>query len=299
MSRIQEILSKAERDGNVRRTHAGDDRQPPPADRPAGAASHHAPRRVERRPEQEMRVVPEALREVASSGFDPLLVAANAPHSLAAEQYRTLRTRLVLLEEGRARRVLLVTSPAKGDGKSITAANLALTMAQEFNRRVVLVDADLRRPAVHGLFGIADQPGLVDVLGGSATLEDALVLLPDVHLAVLPAGLAPAQPAELLGSAGMRRTLEALRSRFDRVIVDVPPVIPLADVGVLAPQCDGVLLVVRAGVTPKPLIERALSAFDAERLLGVVLNESGGGEPEYGYAGYEATYSGPAPAGAR
>jgi len=131
------------------------------------------------------------------------------------------------------------------------------------------------------------------VLGGSASLEDALVLLPDVHLAVLPAGQPPAQPAELLGSVGMRRVLEALRSRFDRVIVDVPPVIPLADVGVLAVQCDGVLLVVRAGVTPKPLIERALGTFDAERLLGIVLNESGGGEPDYGYS-YEASYRGPA-----
>jgi capsular exopolysaccharide synthesis family protein len=189
---------------------------------------------------------------------------------------------------------LLVTSPATGDGKSITAANFALTMAQEFNRRVVLLDADLRRPTVHALFGIPDQPGLVDVLAGTASLDDALVLLPDVHLAVLPAGRAPAQPAELLGSSAMRRTLEALRSRFDRVLVDVPPVLPLADVGVLAPQCDGVLLVVRAGVTPKPLIERALNTFEAERLLGVVLNESGGGEPEYGYGGYEATYAGPA-----
>src|SRR5215203_4569163 len=292
MSRIQDILSKAERDGNVRHTHAGDDRHAPPADRPAGAASHHAPRRVERRPEQEIRVVPEALREVASSGFDPLLVAANAPHSLAAEQYRTLRTRLVLLEEGRARRVLLLTSPATGDGKSITAANLALTMAQEFNRKVVLVDADLRRPTLHTLLGIPQQPGLVDVLGGDAALQDALVELPDVHLAVVPAGQPPIQPAELLGSTGMRRLLESLRSRFDRVIIDMPPVVPLADVGVLAPQCDGVLLVVRAGVTPKPLIERALSTFDAERLLGVVLNESGAGEPEYGYRyepGYGAT----------
>jgi capsular exopolysaccharide synthesis family protein len=293
MSRIQDILSKAERDGNVRQTHAGDARHPVAAQRPAGAPPHAAGR-VERRAEPEGRGLPEALRDVVSSGFDPLLVAASAPHSLAAEQYRTLRTRLVQLEEGRARRVLLVTSPAKGDGKSITAANLALTMAQEFNRKVVLIDADLRRPTVHSLFGIPDQPGLVDVLGGSASLEDALVLLPDVHLAVLPAGRAPAQPAELLGSAAMRRVLEALRSRFDRVIVDVPPVIPLADVGVLAPQCDGVLLVVRAGVTPKPLIERALNAFEGERLLGVVLNESGGGEPEYGYAGYEATYAGPA-----
>jgi capsular exopolysaccharide synthesis family protein len=292
MSRIQDILSKAERDGQTRHTHARDDGHAPSADGgPADAPLPSMPRRVERRPEREVRLVPEALREVAPSAFDPLLVAANAPHSLAAEQYRTLRTRIVMLEEGRARRVLLVSSPATGDGKSITAANLALTMAQEFNHRVVLVDADLRRPRVHALFGIASQPGLVDVLAGSASLADALVLLADVHLAVLPAGLPPAQPAELLGSTGMRRTLEALRSRFDRVIVDVPPVIPLADVGVLAPQCDGVLLVVRAGVTPKPAIERALNTFDPERLLGVVLNEAGGGEPDYGY-GYEATPGG-------
>jgi len=294
MSRIQDILSKAQRDGNVRRT-TGDDRrpdmQPPPTPGPAPVTA--MPRRIEHRPTRELHPLPERLRSVVSSGFDPMLVAAVASHALAAEQYRTLRTRLVLLEEGRARRVLLVTSPAKGDGKSITAANLALTMAQEFNRKVVLVDADLRRPTLHALLGIPQQPGLVDVLGGDASLQDALVELPDVHLAVVPAGQPPVQPAELLGSTGMRRLLESLRSRFDRVIIDMPPVVPLADVGVLAPQCDGVLLVVRAGVTPKPLIERALGTFDPERLLGVVLNESGAGEPEYGYR-YEPGYGSPA-----
>ena len=115
MSRIQDILSKAERDGNVRHTHAGDARHAPRGrtDRPA---RRRTPRRagVERRAEPEGRALPEALRDVVSSGFDPLLVAASAPHSLAAEQYRTLRTRLVLLEEGRARRVLLVTQPGEG-----------------------------------------------------------------------------------------------------------------------------------------------------------------------------------------
>jgi capsular exopolysaccharide synthesis family protein len=282
MSRIQDILSKAEREGAVRHTHTPSASQPrPEAPPPAAAAS---PRRhIERAPLREARPLPEALREVAPGALDPLLVAALAPHSVAAEQYRTIRTRLVMLEEGRARRVLLVTSPAKGDGKSITSANLALTMAQEFNRKVVLVDADLRQPTQHDLLGIPQEPGVVDVLGGRAALEEALVQLPDVRLAVVPAGLPPEQPAELLGSAGMRRLLESLRSRFDRVIVDVPPVIPLADVGVVAPQCDGVLLVVRAGATPKPLIERALATFDAERLLGIVLNESGGADPDYGY----------------
>jgi protein-tyrosine kinase len=285
MSRIQEILSKAEREGAVRRRQVADagpvprpEATPPEPPRPTVS------RRVERHAPREAPPVPETLREVAPAAFDPLLIAALAPHSLAAEQYRTLRTRLVTVEAGRPRRVLLVTSPAKGDGKSITASNLALTMAQEFSRKVVLVDADLRQPMVHALLGVPQEPGLVDVLGGRAALEDVLVQLPDVHLAVVPAGLPPEQPAELLGSAAMRRTLDALRSRFDRVLVDVPPVMPLADVGVLAPQCDGVLLVVRAGATPKPLIERALGTFDGERLLGVVLNESGGTEPDYGYS---------------
>ena len=127
----------------------------------------------------------------------------------------------------------------------------------------------------------------MDVLGGSASLEDALVLLPDLHWRCCPLGCPLRSRPSCSAPAPMRRTLETLRSRFDRVIVDMPPVIPLADVGVLAPQCDGVLLVVRAGVTPKPLIERALGTFDAERLLGLVLNESGGGEPEYGYS-YQA-----------
>jgi Mrp family chromosome partitioning ATPase len=98
--------------------------------------------------------------------------------------------------------------------------------------------------------------------------------LPDFNLTVIAAGSAPTNPAELLGSTAMRRLLDQLRSRFDRVILDTPPVLPLADVAVLAPLVDGALLVVRAGVTPKPAIENALRSFDASRLLGIVLNDS-------------------------
>jgi capsular exopolysaccharide synthesis family protein len=154
-------------------------------------------------------------------------------------------------------------------------------MAQEFSRRVVLVDADLRRSSAHALFGVEQEPGLADVLRGEVALEDALVEMPDTRLHLLPSGMHSEQPAELLGSAAMRRTLDALRSRFDRVLIDVPPVLPLADVGVLAAFADGVLLVVRAGTTPKPLIERALGAFDESRLLGLVLNGTGSDQAEY------------------
>ena len=106
--------------------------------------------------------------------------------------------------------------------------------------------------------------------------------LPDHNLTVIHAGSAPTNPAELLGSTAMRRLLDQLRTRFDRVLLDTPPVLPLADVAVLAPLVDGTLMVVRAGVTPKPAIENALRAFDSSRLLGVVLNESGM-EQDYRY----------------
>lgn len=285
MSRIQDILNKAEREGAVRRTvvaqpdaQVGTLDPAPVAARPArDTAPWMADRhRAEIQPAAAARVV----RGVV---FDRLMVAARAPHGDAAEQYRTLRTRITQSENGHARRVILVTSPAQGDGKSVTASNLALTMAQEFSRRTVLMDADLRRPGVHALLGLPQEPGLADVLRGEVSLDEALVEIADFNLTVLPAGRPPDRPAELLGTTAMRRTLDALRSRFDRVLIDTPPVVPLADVGVLAPYADGVLLVVRAGATPKPLIERALASFDAGRLLGLVLND-GGSVGDTGYA---------------
>jgi capsular exopolysaccharide synthesis family protein len=207
--------------------------------------------------------------------LSPLLVAGLAPQSLAAEQYRQLRTRLSLAEGANAIRTVLITSPQKGEGKSVTSANLALTMAQELQRRVVLIEADLRKPSLQQLFGFSAGPGLSDYLSGAADLQQAMRVLPDQHLTVIPAGSTPANPAELLGSTAMRRLLDQLRTQFDRVILDTPPVLPLADVAILAPMVDGALMVVRAGYTPKPAIENALRAFDSSRLLGVVLNESG------------------------
>jgi protein-tyrosine kinase len=311
MSRIQEILSKAERDGTARRTRALTDDvagpQPVP-ERPAPVAAAVA---VPRRSEVINPVPPPAAWAPTGTRADlvapPLaeddpiepaaaaptmtldrhLVAALAPTSLAAEQYRSLRTRIKRAEAGRTVRSIVVTSPSKGDGKSLTAANLALTMAQEFQQRVLLVDGDLRRPAVHLLFGVSDGPGLSDVLLGAAELEHALVELPDYNLTVLPAGGPPAHPAELLGSAAMRRVLETLRNRYDRVLIDMPPVAPLADLHIVAPMIDGVLMIVRAGVTSKPAIERALAGLDMTKVLGLVLNESGGDSAEgYNYEGY-------------
>jgi capsular exopolysaccharide synthesis family protein len=211
-------------------------------------------------------------RLVQPTRLNPALVAALAPGAPAAEQYRSLRTRLATSERGTASDVILVTSPGRGEGKTLTATNLALTIAQDCQTRVCIVDADLRHPRVHAMLGVPDGPGLADLLTGEATLADALVTLEGQQIAVLPAGRPPAYPAELLGSTAMRRTLQTLRSQFDRVIVDAPAAFPLADVGILAPIVDSVVLVVQAGVTTKPAIQDAVSVIGPDRVLGVVLN---------------------------
>lgn len=312
MSRIQEILNKAERDGTTRRTRALTEEKPLASPRPAPppVVTPLYPRSTYDTPPPASPRVATGSDASTSSGQSPTavatridepmahgtaapghlhaqLIAALAPASLAAEQYRSLRTRVKRAENGRLVRTIVVTSPAKGDGKSLTAANLALTMAQEFQQRVLLLDADLRRPTVHRLFGISDTPGLVDVLMGVAELDDAVVTLPDHHLSLLPAGVPPGHPAELLGSSAMRRTLDALASRYDRILIDMPPVAPLADLHVMAPMVDGILMIVRAGMTPKPAIEQALAGLDISKVLGLVLNDSGDHAPDkYRYEGY-------------
>jgi capsular exopolysaccharide synthesis family protein len=292
MSRIHELLNKAEREGRIRHTFGAVAEQE--ARRaPAGRAAVAPPSQVERPDPGFVEGAPSLVASATgvyngmALEFDPLLVAVVNPGSLAGEQYRALRTRITQAERGRGARSLLVTSPGKGDGKSVTCANLACSMAQEFQRRVVIVDADLRRPRLHALFGLPAGPGLAEVLLGAVELEDVLVPVPDSGLLLLPAGTPPARPAELLGSSAMRHVLETLRAGADRILVDTPPVSPLADVGILAPLVDAVLLVVRAAVTTKPAIEAALTTLDSSRVLGLVLNEArtrpAAEEPGYRY----------------
>jgi len=292
MSRIHDILKKAERDGGVHRTRALDADGSSTAAAVAEPPVTPAPSLPARHPGASAEAVPVSAEPLRSSSaqLDPRLVAAHGSQSFAAEQYRSLRTRVKSAENGRALRAVIITSPNKGDGKSLTAANLALTMAQEFQQRVLLVDADLRRPSIHRLFGITDAPGLSDVLMGGAAIDDALVAVPEHGLTILPSGAVPTHPAELLGSAAMRRVLDTLRTRFDRILIDMPPVAPLADVGIASPMADGILMIVRAGVTPRPAIERALSGLDMTKVLGLVLNDAGDTAAGYGYGrdGYTA-----------
>ncbi len=291
MSRIQDILAKADRDGTARRLPSS-----PPGGAPATVLTPHfdgtatlpnpfaapmplttdtlAAKAPAAAPAIEAPHAVPAEPRTARATLHPALVAAIAPHSDIAEQFRAIRSKLTQREELGSLRTIGITSPASGEGKSMMAANLALTMAQELQRSVVLIDGDLRTPAVHSLFATDRGPGITEVLNGEASLDEALVHLPEFRLTLLPAGGAADYPTELLGSTSMRRLLDSLGSRFDRIVLDLPSALPLADVGTLAPHLDGVLMVVRAGVTQRPTLDQALGIFEEQKVLGVVLNEA-------------------------
>ena len=299
MSRIQQILAKAERDGTARRVGTLD--EPPLEASALGYASPVFEPRVSRHPAPQpidsrapTSVTDFSVGEVERSAFDsppssaerlgesvvvqatlsPVLIAAFDPLSAAAEQYRSLRGRIGRAESTQPLRVIQITSPGKSDGKTVTALNLALTMAQEFQQRVLVMDTDVRRPGVHELLGLSPGPGLVDVLTGTATLEEALVEIPEYRLSVLRAGRTYDRPAELLGSAPMRRLVDSLRAQFDRIVIDSAPA-TVTDPIAVAALADTLVLVVRAGVTTKPAITRAIQALGAGKLLGLVFNASG------------------------
>ncbi len=265
MSRLQRAVAKAEREGLLTWTGRED------IGRTAAVREPDLDPRVPPRdePMREGAAVEDSLEGIILS---PLFVAATHPTSAAAEQYRLLRTRLDGRERGRRAQLLLVTSPGPGDGKTTTSANLALTMAQDFNHKVVLIEADMRRPTLAGLCGLTPERGLVDVLVGAAALDDVMVQLPDQHLAVLPAGQTTSRSTDLLGSSTMSRLIETLRHRFDRIVIDSPPV-TLADTHVLARLADGILIVVRSGVTSRPALEHALEGVERDRIAGLVLND--------------------------
>ncbi|MEV1203829.1 polysaccharide biosynthesis tyrosine autokinase [Microbispora rosea] len=244
----------------------------------------------------------ETLRQVAKSSVLGLigyerdarrhpLVLRDQGRSVRAEAFRSLRTNLQFIGVDRQPKSLVVTSCLPGEGKSSTSVNLAITMAQA-GWRVVLVDADLRRPSVPHYLGIEGGTGLTDVLIERARLHEVIQTWGQPGLSVLPSGRIPPNPSELLGSRVMRSVLAQLTEEYDMVIVDAPPLLPVTDAAALGAICDGALLVVRHGKTRNEQVLRAgelLSSINA-RLVGTVLNfvpAKHGSYYGYGY-GYEA-----------
>jgi len=222
------------------------------------------------------------------------LVTQVRPQSQMAESYRALRTSLLLSSLGAPPKVIMVTSARPQEGKTTTAINSAIVLAQK-GVRVLLVDADLRRPSVHKTLGMGPRSGLSNVLTGNATLEQAIAPSPILpNLFVLAAGSPPPNPAELLASSNMKDVLNELRQQFDHVVIDTPPTLSVTDAVVLSPRVDAIILVIRSGQTTKQALRRArdiLMQVNAH-VTGVLLNAVDLTSPDYYYYyEYQGKYS--------
>ncbi|ARF70017.1 hypothetical protein B7C51_22465 [Paenibacillus larvae subsp. pulvifaciens] len=204
--------------------------------------------------------------------------------SIAAEVFRTLRTNIRYTGLSRPIHSLVITSSLPGEGKSTVAANLAVAMAQE-KKRILLVDADLRKPTQHEWFHIPHFPGLSNVLLGQAPLENAIHYVEDALVHVLPAGPLPPNPSELLGSLDMQQFMVILQKDYDMVLIDSPPILPVSDGLVLSRLADGVLLVIRSGKTSQEKARKAKSQLDHVKahLIGSVFNAHNLKQREYQY----------------
>jgi capsular exopolysaccharide synthesis family protein len=219
---------------------------------------------------------PARLEIGSSSEVRDKLVGSSAAETsgtlaLAIEQYRKLAATLHHAQASRGLKIILVTSALPGEGKSLTASNLALTLSESYQRRVLLIDADLRRPSLHEVFGLANNVGLSDGLAQRGP-QAVPVLEVSGLLSVLTSGQPIGDPTGLLTSERMRRLLDEARAGHDWVIIDSPPVGLLTDARLLAAMVDGVVLVVEAAKTPYPDLLRAIDTIGRERLLGTVLN---------------------------
>lgn len=224
----------------------------------------------------------------------PRLAVQDAPLSSRAESYRRLRTNLQFLELAEGRRSIVVTSSLPGEGKSTTTANLALALA-DAGRSVVLVDADLRKPSIARYFDLEGAVGLTTVLIGEAEVDDVLQPWGDGKLQLLASGEVPPNPSEILGSDAMVRLLDELSSRFDVVLIDSPPLLPVTDAAVLGRVAGGVLVVASTMNVHKAQLKQALTQLEAVgvRVLGVALNRvPATGDGGYYYGEYRQTHEG-------
>jgi succinoglycan biosynthesis transport protein ExoP len=260
-------------------------------------------RLIERRPAL-AEMDPEALQSHA------LLITHFDPKSPVAEAYRTLRTNIQFMRLERQGKVLVFTSPTLQEGKTTTIVNLAITMAQN-GQRTLLVGANLRRPSIHRFFGIEREPGLSDVLVGNARWRECIRTVADIlmgrfemedimvapgldNLHIIEAGPIPANPSELLSTPAMAQFLREAREEYDIVLIDTPPVLPVTDSAIVAAQADGVVLVYQAGKVGRLVLKRAKAHLESARarVWGVVLNDVQTEIAGYAYTHYYTHYYG-------
>lgn len=221
------------------------------------------------------------------------LITKHHPKSPISEAFRSLRTSLHFLTPHQEYRVMLLTSAGPSEGKSTVISNLGVTLAQS-GKKVVIVDADLRRPMQHKMFNIINAAGLTNFLVNENPLDEVIQESGVENLSVIASGPIPPNPSELLESGGMRSLIQQLRARFDFVLVDSPPVLPITDAAIMASLVDGVVLVVRSGQTRVDLAKEAKETIEKARgkMIGAILNQvhyEGDDYRYYYYYGHDKT----------
>src|SRR5918996_3186956 len=215
--------------------------------------------------------------------LDSHLVSLTAPASFAAEQYQGLRLTVERLARSRDMKVIAISSPAAGDGKTVTAINLAGALARGGDERVLLIDADLRRPSVARQLAMTDaRTGLADALANPGTaLADVVKSMPQFNLDVIPAGTLRSGISQILRSPRLDAFIQEARQRYAYIVLDTPPLLPVFDSALLAKSVDGVLMVVSANQTPRKLLGEALNMLEPSKVLGIVFNRDE--RPLFGY----------------
>ncbi|MDE3109176.1 MAG: CpsD/CapB family tyrosine-protein kinase [Acidobacteriota bacterium] len=232
-------------------------------------------------------IVPPSIASDTYLRFEDLMARCAHPHwqldpnmnvfsvgysSRSAEQFRTLRSRLYQLRSNQPLRTILITSAVAAEGKTFVASNLAQSIVRQPDRRVLLIDADLRCARLHMPLGAPISPGLTDYLCGEKDEAAVIQSGNDSNLCLIAGGSEVTNPSELLLNGRFSTLINRVGSAFDWVIVDSPPCLPVADSTILAEACDAVLLVIRAGVTPSDIVRRAVQDFQSRNMIGVVLN---------------------------
>jgi len=226
------------------------------------------------------------IKRIGNSKVDQRIVTYFDPKALITEQYKILRTNVLSINTVKSPKILVITSSIHSEGKTITALNLAVAIAQSTQKpRVLLIDADLRRGRIAKYLGVKQKTGLSEILTDQVQPSDALFNIDVENLTFVASGSIPPNPVELLSSERMRRFLILMKSKFDHIIIDTPPVITVTDPGIIGSMSDGVLMVIQAGRTQRGIVKRASELLQQahSKVLGHILTNIEYHLPEYIY----------------
>lgn len=259
MGKIFEALEKSKKEN----------KRSAPANQPAGqSANQPISQPVSQPTDQPVN------RQIFKDNLDENLVTLLNPQSFESEQFKILRTNLLFPVSGKSPRCIMITSALPGEGKSFVSANLAISIAQNIDEHVLLMDCDIRKPTMHSAFGFVDVQGLSEYLSKGISLSSLLIKTDLNKLTLLPAGSPPANPAELLSSQQMSELIKEVKERYNNryIIIDSPPPQLTAETSAIARHVDGIIFVVKYGSTPRHIVTKLINILGKEKILGVVVN---------------------------